>query len=190
VVEKKMVLFLRAYINIFFKSSRHIFFRKSSVGSFVTHLQVSHHTPHDNSKEKPLLQNTISLCGLGIFLGCGWDDWNNWCRTLGGLGWSGCSSGRSNNRDFSRLFLSRLELCMAIFFIWGAQMISMPNWSMYPRKEITPREGNGRRCFARKKVLYSSTWIPSSGTGNSPLLVILTGFCGLSPGPLGTFSIA
>jgi hypothetical protein len=40
-----------------------------------------------------------------------------------------------------------------------------------------------------RKVLYSSTRIPSSGTGSSPLFVILTGFTGLSPGAFGTFSI-
>jgi len=40
---------------------------------------------------------------------------------------------------------------------------------------------------AGRKVLYSSTWIPSSGTGSSPLSVIVTSSTGLSPGFFGTF---
>jgi len=53
--------------------------------------------------------------------------------------------------------------------------------------EIGDRFSRAKEFVVR--VDQSSALIPSSGTGSSPLLAILTVFCGLSPAPLGTFSI-
>jgi len=60
---------------------------------------------------------------------------------------------------------------------------------------LTGTSSSGSDAPSRKSALpyngafYSSTWIPSGGTGSSPLFVILTGCVGLSPGALGTSSI-
>ena len=89
-----------------------------------------------------------------------------------------CHDGRNLRRlrvgdgDFSDgLRLSGLELRNTVEIFCGEEADDQRD-----QQRAMPRAQAEKR-----KVLYSSTWIPSSGTGSSPLFVILTSTLGLSP---------
>lgn len=177
--------------SILWAKSSHAFLRKS-FGPFAGHSHINHNTSDDESKEDSLLQNTISFLSFGI-LGIDnwsrWNDWNDGCDSLGGLCWRS-SLGLVGDRNFNRFFLTRLELCFTVFNICCAKTDDQHTQHIKFDRKCRKIKRIGHGCSARREVLYSSTWIPSSGTGNSPLLTILTGDFGLSPGPFGTFSMA
>jgi len=130
----------------------------------LSHANVSCNTGKDNSQKQSLLQKIQANNGRGIDFGSGVDIGNFFADRIGRIRYTGSFIGL--------LFLARLEF-------------SSTNKEDLSGISICKSRRQQEKCG----YVYSSTWIPSAGTSNSPLLMIFTGLIGLSPGAFGTFSI-
>jgi len=145
-------------------SSNDAFCRKSAADSLATHSQIQNNASNDNTKEESLLHNAKTFRQTDNCF-CFWGSGN----------WDRCWSRRRvppSRFSIINFIIAVSPISDTIKRCCGSRSISKP----------TTTETTGR------EVLYSSTWIPSSGTGNSPLFVIVTAGVGLSP-DFGTFSI-